>query len=149
MFAPLRSIASKAVRNTRTYHDLARVTLIGRLGADPILRETSSGKPYYTYSVATTVGPRTTDETGNRVEPPTSWHTVFAFSEASHKLLPYVGKGSTVYVEAELEMRSGGNASDGTPLPDRPLLRHQKMNVINRVRPAGEEEGELADEQDQ
>ncbi|KLT45643.1 nucleic acid-binding protein [Cutaneotrichosporon oleaginosum] len=144
MLAPLRAVASKPFRNARAYHDLARVTLIGRLGADPILRETSSGKPYYTYSVATTVGPRTTDEAGNRVEPPTSWHTIFAFSEASHKLLPFVTKGSTVYVEAELEMRSGGNASDGTPLPDRPLLRHQKMNVINRVKPA-DEEGELED----
>lgn len=94
--------------------------------------------------------------TTDRVEPPTSWHTIFAFSEASHKLLPYVGKGSTVYVEADLEMRGGGNAQDGTPLPDRPLLRHrkffgesaadssEKMNVINRVKPAGEEEGELA-----
>jgi len=33
---------------------------------------------------------------------------------------------STVYVEAELEMRSGGSAADGTPLPDRPLLRHRE-----------------------
>lgn len=32
---------------------------------------------------------------------------------------------STVFVEAELEMRAGGNATDGTPLPDRPLLRHR------------------------
>jgi hypothetical protein len=36
---------------------------------------------------------------------------------------------STVYVEAELEMRSGGNATDGTPLPDRPLLRHREYGL--------------------
>lgn len=41
-------------------------------------------------------------------------------------------------------MRPGGNATDGNPLPDRPLLKHQRMNVINRVKPASEsEEGEF------
>lgn len=34
---------------------------------------------------------------------------------------------STVFVEADLEMRNAGNAPDGTPLPDRPLLRHRAL----------------------
>ncbi|RSH86191.1 uncharacterized protein EHS24_004422 [Apiotrichum porosum] len=144
MFAAARSsIAKQSIRSFSTSRavsqDMSRLTLIGRLGGDPVQRETTTGKPYYTYAVATMVGPGTQDEQGNHLPPPTSWHTVFAFSETSHKILGKIGKGSTVYVEAELEMRSGGAAADGSPLPDRPLLRHRTINVINRVRPQSDE----------
>ncbi|WOO85716.1 Single-stranded DNA-binding protein 1 [Vanrija pseudolonga] len=146
MFSALKSVPIKqGVRSfstTRAVADLSRVTLIGRLGGDPVQRTTQSGKPYYTYTVATR-GPGGTvvDEHGNRQEPPTSWHTVFAFGDGAQKTLGRIGKGSTVFVEADLEMRPGGHATDGAALPDRPLLRHQRINVINWIKPENEAAG--------
>ncbi|WWC68377.1 uncharacterized protein I206_102302 [Kwoniella pini CBS 10737] len=131
--------------------DVSKVTLVGRLGADPILRNTSSGKPYYTYTVATNVG-APIEENGKLHPPPTSWHTVFSFNEFQHASLQKLGKGSTVYVEAELEMRpyessSNSGTKDGNGYKhDRAFLKHQKLNVINRVRPENEQDNSNADD---
>ncbi|KAL7423733.1 ssDNA-binding protein, mitochondrial [Cryptotrichosporon argae] len=133
-------ISTRAFSTSRAQLDISRVTLIGRLGNDPIQRETASGKPYYVYTVATATGAPGVDQDGNRTEPPTSWHNIFAFNEGSFRSLQRAGKGSTVFVEADLEMRAGGTASDGTPLPDKPLLRHRSINIINRLKPLAEEE---------
>ncbi|RSH92761.1 hypothetical protein EHS25_008207 [Saitozyma podzolica] len=167
MLSSARAIASASVKpfarsfsTSRVAPDLAKVLLIGRLGADPILRHTASNKPYYTlvmhiidpsavhvgydiYNVATS-GPSTRDESGTIHPGPTSWHTVFAFNENAHPSLTRVGKGSTVYVEADLEMRPVPSNADGSAAPDRAFLRHLSLRVINRVRPEGEEtpEGE-------
>ncbi|KAK4684713.1 single-strand DNA-binding protein, partial [Tremellales sp. Uapishka_1] len=143
MFSALRQVASlktgvRSFSSTPRALDLSRVTLIGRLGSDPVLRETTSGKPYYTYTVATSVGAfGPEDADGNRAPPPTSWHTVFAFDDRSHKAISRVGKGSQVYVEAELEMRPSPAGADG-PIPDRAMLRHQKINILSRVKPESE-----------
>ncbi|KAI9634467.1 uncharacterized protein MKK02DRAFT_37997 [Dioszegia hungarica] len=123
--------------------DLSKVVLLGRLGNDPVLRTTSSGKPYYSYNVATSTGPPKEEE-GRTPAPSTVWHTVFAFNEGSHAGLARVGKGSSVYVEADLEMRPT-QSSDGQTQHDRALLRHLTMRVISRVKPAGEEDS-AADE---
>ncbi|WVW80427.1 hypothetical protein I302_102409 [Kwoniella bestiolae CBS 10118] len=127
--------------------DISKVILVGRLGADPILRNTSSGKPYYTYTVATNVGAPVEGEGGKLHPPPTSWHTVFSFNEFQHPALQKLGKGSTVYVEAELEMRPyEPDASSNGPTPnrfmyDRAFLKHQKLNVITRMKPESEQDG--------
>ncbi|RXK42530.1 hypothetical protein M231_00084 [Tremella mesenterica] len=136
---------AKAFSTSRAALDISRLTLIGRLGNDPVQRTTASGKPYYTYNVATAPGPPIKDESGALVNPPTSWHTVFAFNELSHPSISRLGKGSTVYVEADLEMRSAEAAADGAPVHDRALLRHRSLSVINRVKPASEVEGEEAE----
>ncbi|GFZ43349.1 hypothetical protein JCM24511_01069 [Saitozyma sp. JCM 24511] len=150
MLSSARAITSASAKpfarsfsTSRVAPDLAKVLLIGRLGADPILRHTASNKPYYTYNVATS-GPSTRDESGTIHPGPTSWHTVFAFNENAHPSLTRVGKGSTVYVEADLEMRPVPSNADGSAAPDRAFLRHLSLRVINRVRPEGEEtpEGE-------
>jgi len=151
MLAPLRASLLNSSRSVRAFSssgpvsDLAKVTLIGRLGADPIKRETSAGKPYYTYSLATSTGAPRQDDAGKPIAPTTNWHTLFAFNESSHTALQRVGKGSTVYVEAELEMRPSEPTADGTPIHDRALLRHRNMTIINRVKPAGEEDTTTAE----
>ncbi|WWC60576.1 uncharacterized protein I303_103150 [Kwoniella dejecticola CBS 10117] len=143
---------TRTFSSSRASLDVSKVILVGRLGADPVLRSTSSGKPYYTYTVATNVG-SPVEENGKLQPPPTSWHTVFSFNEFQHPALQKLGKGSTVYVEAELEMRphesaaSSIGAKDGNGYKhDRAFLKHQKLNVINRVRPESEQDNTSADD---
>ncbi|WWD05452.1 hypothetical protein V865_003529 [Kwoniella europaea PYCC6329] len=145
----IKSSSSIARTTTRAFSsssrvlDVSKVILVGRLGADPILRNTSSGKPYYTYTVATNVGAPVEGEGGKLQPPPTSWHTVFSFNEFQHPALQKLGKGSTVYVEAELEMRPYETSSTSAEryMYDRAFLKHQKLSVINRVKPESEQDG--------
>ncbi|KAK6907623.1 hypothetical protein L486_05542 [Kwoniella mangroviensis CBS 10435] len=145
----IKAFSSTARTPTRAFSsssralDISKVILVGRLGADPVLRNTSSGKPYYTYTVATNVGAPVEGEGGKLHPPPTSWHTVFSFNEFQHPALQKLGKGSTVYVEAELEMRphEPNSASTDKYRYDRAFLKHQKLSVINRVKPESEQDG--------
>lgn len=81
---------------------LNRVTLIGRVGADPELRYTQAGQPICSLRVATDES--YTDKDGNRVER-TEWHSVVAFQRAAENCNQYLGKGSLVYVEGKLATR--------------------------------------------
>ncbi|OCF31883.1 hypothetical protein I316_06483 [Kwoniella heveanensis BCC8398] len=129
----VRAAASFTTSSRRL--DVSKVILVGRVGSDPILRKTSSGKPYYTYNVATAVGQPTEGEDGKSQQPPTSWHTIFSFNEFQHPQIQRLGKGSSVYVEADLEMRPCTSPEDGTRLHDRAFLRHHKLSVIRGVKP--------------
>ncbi|WVF70956.1 hypothetical protein IAT40_005751 [Kwoniella sp. CBS 6097] len=125
--------------------DVAKVILVGRVGTDPLLRKTSSGKPYYTYNVATSVGQPVEGENGKPQQPPTSWHTIFSFNEFQHPQIQRLGKGSSVYVEADLEMRPC-TSEDGSRLHDRAFLKHHKLSIIRGVKPVNE--GEADEEPD-
>ncbi|WRT65960.1 uncharacterized protein IL334_002911 [Kwoniella shivajii] len=132
-------ITSRGFNSSGRSLDVSKVILVGRLGSDPILRTTTSGKPYYTYTVATSVGSPVEVEGGKLQDPPTSWHTIFSFNEFQHPSLQKLGKGSSVYVEAELQMRPSESSSNGHYTHDRAFLKHQKISVINRVKPEGEQ----------
>ncbi|ORX34122.1 hypothetical protein BD324DRAFT_653398 [Kockovaella imperatae] len=138
---PVTRTLARAFSSSPASKDLSKLTLIGRLGADPVARTSTSGKEYYLYTVATQTPP-TKGEDGQWVEGHTSWHNVFSFNEGQHALLKRVGKGSTVYVEAELEMRKVN--SDESQLHDRVLLKQIAMRMINRIPSA--ESGEAVEE---
>ncbi|WVQ85522.1 hypothetical protein IAT38_007688 [Cryptococcus sp. DSM 104549] len=139
MFAAARRFPTLATSSARTFStsaprasDVAKVTLVGRLGADPELKQTSSGKPYYTYKVVTRSGRK--NENGLQSS---SWHTVHCFREIEYEFLRKIGKGSTVYVEANLEMRQTAvdpEAVGPRPLP-RVFLRQSTINTINYIKP--------------
>ena len=66
----LPSISSRAFSTTRP-SQLARLTLVGRLGADPELAETNNGKKIIKYVVGTSYGPKDNRQT--------SWFRVASF----------------------------------------------------------------------
>jgi len=132
-FAPALRASARAFSTSRASLDVSRLTLVGRLGADPVLRETSAGKPYVTYTVATQNGIAVRKEDGTYTTPTTSWHTVFVFNERALDSVQKVGKGSTVYVEADLEMRPS-EPINGQSVSDRVILKQNTMRVINRVK---------------
>jgi single-strand DNA-binding protein len=81
-----------------------KVMLVGNLGRDPEVRHTQDGKPIVNLSIATSESWRDRN-TGERKEK-TEWHRVVIFNEALAKVAEqYLKKGSTVYVEGQLQTR--------------------------------------------
>lgn len=83
---------------------LNKVQLIGNLGRDPEVRHTQDGKPIVNLSLATseTWKDRNTGERKERSE----WHRVVIFNEGLAKVAEqYLKKGSTVYIEGQLQTR--------------------------------------------
>lgn len=82
---------------------LNKVTLIGRLGADPEVRYMPSGGAVTTIRLATSR--RWKDrQTGERKEE-TEWHRVVFFTRLAEIAGEYLKKGSQVYVEGRLQTR--------------------------------------------
>ena len=81
-----------------------KVILVGNLGRDPEVRHTQDGKPIVNLSLATSETWRDRN-TGERKEK-TEWHRVVIFNEALAKVAEqYLKKGSTIYVEGQLQTR--------------------------------------------
>lgn len=83
---------------------LNKVTLIGNLGADPEIRTLNSGDRVANLRLATSEKwtNRTTGEKNERTE----WHRVVIFNEHLVKVAEqYLKKGSTIYVEGQIQTR--------------------------------------------
>ena len=83
---------------------LNKVLLIGRLGADPEIKQMVNGKNVARLSVATSQSWKD-KSTGERKEK-TEWHRIVIFNEGLVKVVQqYVKKGAQVYVEGQLSTR--------------------------------------------
>ena len=81
-----------------------KVILVGNLGRDPEIRSMASGGSIANLSVATSESWR--DRNSGERREKTEWHRVVIFSEGLVKIAEqYLRKGSTVYVEGQLETR--------------------------------------------
>ncbi|MFP1634123.1 single-stranded DNA-binding protein [Zhengella sp. ZM62] len=83
---------------------LNKVTLIGRLGADPEVRRLNSGDAVVNLRLATseTWKDKNTGEKRERTE----WHSVVIFNEQLAKVAEaYLRKGALVYLEGQLQTR--------------------------------------------
>jgi single-strand DNA-binding protein len=77
-----------------------RVSIIGRLGRDPDIREMKDGRKFATFSIATTES--YTDKSGKREEK-TEWHNVIVFNALLVKTVQNsVCKGAFVMLEGKL-----------------------------------------------
>lgn len=79
------------------------VILIGRLGKDPEVKRTTSGKPVASFSIAT--GEKYTDKSGQKQET-TDWHNIVAWDKLADLASQYLKKGSLIYLEGRLKTRS-------------------------------------------
>jgi single-strand DNA-binding protein len=80
-----------------------KVILVGNLGNDPEARSLNNGGEVVNLSVATSE--RWNDRDGNRQEK-TEWHRVVIFNENLGKIAKqYLRKGSSVYLEGQLQTR--------------------------------------------
>ncbi|MDL2060334.1 single-stranded DNA-binding protein [Mesosutterella sp. AGMB02718] len=80
-----------------------KVILLGRLGRDPEMGQTTSATSVARLAVATSRTRK--DQSGNRTEE-TEWHNVVLFGRQAETAKQYLTKGSEVYIEGRLRTRS-------------------------------------------
>lgn len=82
--------------------NLNRVSLIGRLGADPEVRYLPNGTACVSINIA--VGDDYKDKDGNKVER-TEWVRLSAFGKLAEIIGEYLKKGSKIYAEGKYTTR--------------------------------------------
>jgi len=81
-----------------------KVIIVGNLGADPEVRNFQNGGKVVNLRIATSETWR--DKASGERKERTEWHSVAIFNEALGKIAEqYLKKGSTVYIEGQLETR--------------------------------------------
>ena len=91
---------------------LNKVQLIGRLGADPEIKQMVNGKNVARLSVATSQNWKD-KSTGERKEK-TEWHRVVIFNEGLVNIVEeYLKKGANVYLEGQLSTRKWRDEKSG------------------------------------
>ena len=83
---------------------LNTVMLIGNLGKDPEVRHTQDGKAIVNLTLATSESWK--DKATGEKKEKTEWHRVVIFNDGLAKVAEaYLKKGSTVYLEGQLQTR--------------------------------------------
>ena len=91
---------------------LNKVQLIGRLGADPDIKQMVNGKNVARLSLATSQTWKD-KSTGERKEK-TEWHRIVIFNEGLVNVVQqYLKKGANVYVEGQLSTRKWKDENSG------------------------------------
>ena len=91
---------------------LNKVLLIGRLGADPEIKEMVNGKSVAMLSLATSQSWKDKN-TGEKKEK-TEWHRIVVFNEGLVNVVKqYLKKGAQIYVEGQISTRKWKDESTG------------------------------------
>ena len=78
--------------------DVNKMILVGRLGAEPVQRETKSGKSLVQFPVATS-------RVNSQKEQETQWHRIVVWGKQAENCRQYLEKGQAVYIEGSLKTR--------------------------------------------
>ena len=79
--------------------DINRVMLLGRIGNDPVVRQTKTGIPVANFSLATEFWNRTKNE-GE-----TTWHRIVTWGKPAEKVNEELKKGMAVFLEGGIRIR--------------------------------------------
>lgn len=79
-----------------------KAIIVGRLGADPEVRNTPNGQTVANFTLATNSSFKSGDEWKEKTE----WHNVVAWGQKAEFAGNYLKKGARVYVEGRIETRS-------------------------------------------
>ena len=91
---------------------LNKVQLIGRLGADPEIKQMVNGKSVARISIATSQSWKDRN-TGEKKEK-TEWHRIVVFNEGLVNVVQqYLKKGAQVYIEGQLSTRKWKDEQTG------------------------------------
>jgi len=89
-----------------------KVILIGRLGADPEIKQMVNGKSVARLSVATSQSWK--DKSSGERKEKTEWHRVVIFNEGLVNVVQqYLKKGANIYLEGALTTRKWNDESSG------------------------------------
>jgi len=81
---------------------LNKVLIIGRLGRDPEMRYTPSGKPVTTFSIGTS---RSWNTANGEKRTETEWFNVVTWSNLAEICKQYLAKDRLIYIEGRLQTR--------------------------------------------
>ena len=82
-----------------------KVILVGRLGADPELKQTKNGDSFANLSLATNKKVKDNEKT--------TWHKIVVFDpRIADTMGKYAKKGTQLYIEGEIETRSYKDSND-------------------------------------
>ena len=99
-----------------------KVIIVGNLGRDPEVRSFPSGGKVVNLRIATSETWR--DKASGERKERTEWHSVAIFNEALGKIAEqYLKKGSTVYIEGQLETRKWQDQSGADRYSTEVVLR--------------------------
>tara|TARA_B100000963_G_scaffold233803_1_gene204229 strand:- start:4058 stop:4519 length:462 start_codon:yes stop_codon:yes gene_type:complete len=91
---------------------LNKVQLIGRLGADPDIKQMVNGKSVARLSIATSQSWK--DKNSGERKEKTEWHRIVIFNEGLVSVVQqYLKKGANVYVEGQLSTRKWKDEASG------------------------------------
>ncbi len=91
---------------------LNKVQLIGRLGADPEIKQMVNGKNIARLSIATSQSWK--DKSSGERKEKTEWHIVLIFNEVLINVIQqYLKKGANVYLEGQLATRKWRDEKSG------------------------------------
>ena len=91
---------------------LNKVQIIGRLGADPDIKQMVNGKSVARLSVATSQTWK--DKSSGERKEKTEWHRIVIFNEGLVSVVQqYLKKGANIYVEGQLSTRKWKDESSG------------------------------------
>ncbi len=121
---------------------LNKVLIIGRLGREPEMRYTPSGRPVTTFSVATSRSWNTADGE-RRVE--TEWFNVVAWGSLAEICKQYLNKGQQVYIEGRLQTRHWDDA-EGNKHTSTEIVANEMIMLGDRRE--AEEEAESSDSEE-
>jgi len=91
---------------------LNKVQLIGRLGADPDIKQMGNGKSVARLSIATSQSWK--DKSSGERKEKTEWHRIVIFNEGLVNVVQqYLKKGANIYVEGQLSTRKWKDEASG------------------------------------
>ena len=91
---------------------LNKVLLIGRLGADPEIKQMVNGKSVARFSLATSQSWK--DKATGEKKEKTEWHRIVVFNEGLINVVQqYLKKGAQVYIEGQLSTRKWKDEKSG------------------------------------
>jgi single-strand DNA-binding protein len=102
-----------------------KVIIVGNLGRDPEVRSFPNGGKVVNLRIATSENWR--DKASGERKERTEWHSVAIFNEALGKIAEqYLRKGSTVYIEGQLETRKWQDQSGADRYTTEVVLRQYR-----------------------
>ncbi len=116
--------------------------IIGRLGRDPEMRYTPSGRPVTTFTVATS---RTWNTSEGERKVDTEWFNVVAWGNLAEICKQYLTKGQQVYVEGRLQSRSWDDA-EGNKHTSVEIVANEMIMLSERRDTEASAETETAEE---
>lgn len=119
--------------------------IIGRLGRDPEMRYTPSGRPVTTFNIATT---RTWNSSDGERHTETEWFNVVAWGSLAEICKQHLEKNLQVYIEGRLQTRkwednSGNKRSSTEIVANEMIILGDRRESVS----SGDEQGSQSEEE--